>query len=170
MLINANHSIIGSIQRTSNTVKSAQNPTDAKTLNVAADKVSISSEASKRLSLENKRKDFLASFSPEDAAAYSQSLVNNTIKTGDIGGLLDISGLEQGGDGIIRYAGDHSPVTEESNHYFEKESARFFEQRKQLYQTEIEKNTPPNEILAKLLSLEDSQPSRLQMMMGWNIV
>jgi len=131
--------------------------------------VTISSGAILSQQQEAKRNAFLSTFSPEEAGNFSKLFANDPFQYGPTGGLLDISGQQPGGDGIIRYSGDGSPVTAESEAYFEKENARFFHEKIEIYTSEMTKGTPPLKILEKLLIARDNQPDRYRMMMGWTL-
>lgn len=104
----------------------------------------------------------------ETAAKVAKEFAyENHNASGNIGGLLDISGLMPGGDGVLRYSGSGEPVTEESKAYFAKEEARFLRERIQIYESETGKGTPPADIYDKLVTAMDNQPVRYRMMMGW---
>lgn len=109
----------------------------------------------------------LARFDSDSAADFAKALAYDPLQYGPIGGLIDLSGTLPGGDGILRYSGDGSPVTEESQAYFEKENARFLKEKMEMYTSESAKNTEPMKILEKLLIVENEQPDRFRKMMGW---
>ena len=131
--------------------------------------VTISSEATILQQQEAKRNAFLSTFSPESAANFAKTLAYDPSQYGPIGWLIDISGTLPGGDGILRYSSDGSPVTAESEAYFEKENARFLHEKIGIYTSETTKGTPPLKILEKLLIAMDNQPDRYRMMMGWTL-
>jgi hypothetical protein len=131
--------------------------------------VTLSGEAVLRQQQDAKRNAFLSTISPEEAADFAKSFANDSFQYGPTGGLLDISGTLPGGDGIIRYSGDGSPVTAESDTYFERENARFQGERAQLYASKMAKGTPSLKVLEKLLTAADNQPERYRMMMGWTL-
>ena len=131
--------------------------------------VTISPEALVRQQQKTKRDSFLATFTPVEAADYAKSFASDSFQYGPIGGLIDLSGTLPGGDGILRYSGDGSPVTAESEAYFERENVRFQGERAQLYASEMTKGTPSLKVLDKLLTAADNQPERYRMMMGWTL-
>jgi hypothetical protein len=156
-------------QTTTNLAKSISDSKAGKAEGASAFVVKISSEAVLHQQQDAKRSTFLASFTPEEAGDFAKSFANDPFQYGPTGGLLDISGLQPGGDGIIRYSGDGSPVTAESEAYFERKNARFLSERTQLYASEMAKGTPSLKVLDKLLTAADNQPERYRMMMGWKL-
>jgi hypothetical protein len=114
-----------------------------------------------------RRNAVLARFDSGSAANFAKALAYDPLQYGPIGGLIDLSGTLPDGDGILRYSGDGSPVTEESEAYFEAENARFLKEKIEMYASESAKNTEPMKILEKLLTAEDEQPERFRKMMGW---
>jgi hypothetical protein len=164
----ANH-VQTQVQSTTTPAKATGVNGETAKLESSSSVVTISSEAILCRQQDTKRNAFLSTFSPESAADIAKILAYDSLQYGPIGGLIDVSGTLPGGDGILRYSGDGSPVTAESEAYFEKENARFLNEKIEMYTSETANGTPPLKILEKLLIAEDNQPDRYRMMMGWTL-
>ncbi|WP_229635656.1 hypothetical protein [Pseudomonas syringae] len=78
------------------------------------------------------------------------------------GELLDVSDRPN-----IRYSATGELVTSESSAYFARTNIAIQRARNELYQTEIEKGTPPTQILEKIFDFNDALPQRFLEMAGW---
>jgi hypothetical protein len=181
MIITALQSSASLLTATKSTISSTSPTSDSRQIE-SASKVTISSDAARRARVEHSMRDVFSGrnnlramvLRDEDISSPATADLAHTIayedltRGGGVGGLLDISGTLPGGDGILRYSSGE-PVTEESKAYFNKEEARFRQERIKLYESELGKGTPPGQIVNKLYDLQAQQPERFRMMNMWPV-
>lgn len=96
--------------------------------------------------------------SPEEAYKLAHTYAFNSLTMP----LIDVTDRDD-----IRYSGNGELITEESSAYYLQTMLAMQKERGELYRTEMEKGTPPTEVLEKILKFNDSLPSRFLDMNGW---
>jgi 7-cyano-7-deazaguanine synthase in queuosine biosynthesis len=96
--------------------------------------------------------------SPEDANRLAHSYAFNSLTMP----LIDVTDRDN-----IRYSGNGELITAESSAYYTNTMLAMQRERIKLYRAEIEKGTPPVEILEKVLKFNDSLPPRFLDMGSW---
>lgn len=112
------------------------------------------------LSNQQIREDIMmeARTSPKNAYTLSHSYAFNSLTMP----LIDVTDRDK-----IRYSGNGELITAESSAYYTKTMLAMQKERIDLYRTEIEKGTPPVELLEKILKFNDALPSRFLDMNSW---
>lgn len=96
--------------------------------------------------------------SPEDANRLAHSYAFNSLTMP----LIDVTDRDN-----IRYSGNGELIKAESSAYYTNTMLAMQRERIKLYRAEIEKGTPPVEILEKVLKFNDSLPPRFLDMGSW---
>lgn len=112
------------------------------------------------LSNQQIREDIMmeARASSKDAYRLAHSYAFNSLTMP----LIDVTDRDN-----IRYSGNGELITAESSAYYTNTMLAMQRERINLYRAEIEKGTPPVEVLEKILNFNDSLPARFLDMGGW---
>ncbi|EPJ75550.1 hypothetical protein CFII64_29304 [Pseudomonas sp. CFII64] len=100
----------------------------------------------------------IARSNPSDASELAFGFAHNSLNME----LLDVSDRPN-----IRYSATGELVSSETSRYFAEIRSAMQKERAGLYQSELEKGTPPSEILEKIFDFNDTMPTRFLEMAGW---
>jgi hypothetical protein len=167
MIIQPNYALPNTLMTQS---KLAPRKTDAVETATMADKVTISQAArnlaaasgANTTSVGQSRLSVEAHTNP----ALAEKMAHEMAYDSDMP-LLNITDFLNG-TGPTRYSISDQPVTEESQTFFNQESARVTSERIALFEAEKAKGTPPAEIIDKMVAYMDAQPQRYQDMIAWH--
>jgi hypothetical protein len=100
----------------------------------------------------------IARSNPSDASELAFGFAHNSLNME----LLDVSDRPN-----IRYSATGELVSSETSRYFAEIRSAMQKERAGLYQSELEKGTPPSEILEQIVDFNDTMPTRFLEMAGW---
>lgn len=98
-------------------------------------------------------------------AQAAEAYVTENMSSGNVGGLLRLTSLTVI-DAPITYT-NGEPVTVASQAYYEKQTASYMNQVRELYDTERAKGTAPGQIVAAIIDLQAKQPEAFRAMNAW---